>query len=129
MQVHCFNVENGGMLKSIACILHSLYFTFIVRRPVVATCRLIFLRYRAKNTTKGQTLVFLSVMHRSLSVSFTGTRYPMCGLWTNNSRLIIRGFAVRIPPSDYAPRQGILSTIASLDPGVVNGYLAGIFIL
>ena len=34
-----------------------------------------------------------------------------------------------IPPSAYAPRQGILSTIVSLDPGVVNGYLAGIYSL
>ena len=27
------------------------------------------------------------------------------------------------PPSAYALRQGILSTIFSLDPGVVNGYI------
>ena len=31
-----------------------------------------------------------------------------------------------LPPSVYAPRQGILFTIVSLDPGVVNGYLVGI---
>ena len=51
-------------------------------------------------------------------------------LWCSgsDSRLTIRGSAVRTPPSACAPRQGILSTIASLDPGVVNGYLAGIFI-
>ena len=29
---------------------------------------------------------------------------------------------VRIPLGAYALRQGILSTIVSLDPGVVNGY-------
>ena len=29
----------------------------------------------------------------------------------------------------YALRQGILSTIISLDPGVVNGYPAGIYSL
>ena len=34
-----------------------------------------------------------------------------------------------IPPSAYVLRQGILSTIVSLDPGVVNGYLAGIYSL
>ena len=33
------------------------------------------------------------------------------------------------PPSASALRQGILSTIVSLDPGVVNGYLAGIYSL
>ena len=30
---------------------------------------------------------------------------------------------VRVPPGTYAPRQGILLTVVSLDPGVVNGYL------
>ena len=34
-----------------------------------------------------------------------------------------------IPPSVYAPGQGILSTINSLNPGVVNGYLVGIYSL
>ena len=29
---------------------------------------------------------------------------------------------VRVPPGAYAPRQGILLTVVSLDPGVVNGY-------
>ena len=33
------------------------------------------------------------------------------------------------PPSASAPRQGILSTIVSLDPGVVDGYLAGMYSL
>ena len=49
-------------------------------------------------------------------------------LWCSGScyRLVIRGSWVRIPLGAYAPRQGILSTIVSLDPGVVNGYPAGI---
>ena len=29
---------------------------------------------------------------------------------------------VRVPPGTYAPRQGILLTVVSLHPGVVNGY-------
>ena len=49
-------------------------------------------------------------------------------LWCSGScsRLVIRGSWVRIPLGAYALRQGILSTIVSLDPGVVNGYPAGI---
>ena len=31
-------------------------------------------------------------------------------------------------PSAYAPRQGILSTIVSLNPGVVNGYLVQVLL-
>ena len=29
---------------------------------------------------------------------------------------------VRVPPGAYAPRQGILLTVDSLDPRIVNGY-------
>ena len=43
------------------------------------------------------------------------------------SRLVIRGSWVRIPLGAHAPRQGISSTVVSLDPGVVNGYPAGIY--
>ena len=48
----------------------------------------------------------------------------MGALWCSgsDSRLVIRGSAVRIPLGAYALRQGILSIIVSLDPGVVNGY-------
>ena len=44
-------------------------------------------------------------------------------LWCSGSRsrLAIRRSGVRIPLGAYALRQGILSTIVSLDPGVVNG--------
>ena len=42
---------------------------------------------------------------------------------------LIRGSRVQIPLSAHFPRQGILSTIVSLDPGVVNGYPAGIYSL
>ena len=50
-------------------------------------------------------------------------------LWCSGScsRLVIRGSWVRIPLGAYALRQGILSTIVSRDPGVVNGYPAGIY--
>ena len=50
-------------------------------------------------------------------------------LWCSgsHSRLAIRKSGVRIPLGAYALRQGILSTIVSLDPGVVNGYPAGIY--
>ena len=50
-------------------------------------------------------------------------------LWGSGScsRLVTRGSWVRIPLGAYALRQGILSTIVSLDPGVVNGYPAGIY--
>ena len=50
-------------------------------------------------------------------------------LWCSGScsRLVIRGPWVRIPLGAYALRQGILSTIVSLDPGVVNGYPARIY--
>ena len=37
----------------------------------------------------------------------------------------VGGSWVRILLGAYALRQGILSTIVSLDPGVVNGYPAG----
>ena len=52
-------------------------------------------------------------------------------LWCSGScsRLVISGSWVRIPLGAYALRQGILSTIVSLDPGVVNGYPAGIYSL
>ena len=52
-------------------------------------------------------------------------------LWCSGScsRLVIRGTWVWIPLSTYALIQGILSTIVSLDPGVVNGYPAGIYSL
>ena len=52
-------------------------------------------------------------------------------LWCSGScsRLLIRGSWVRIPLGAYALRQGILSTIVSLDPGVVNEYPAGIYSL
>ena len=49
------------------------------------------------------------------------------------NRIVISTYNQRVdgssPPSVYALRQGILSTIVSLDPGVVNGYLAGIYSL
>ena len=50
-------------------------------------------------------------------------------LWCSGSRsrLAIRRSGVRIPLGAYALRQGILSTIVSLDPGVVNGYPAEIY--
>ena len=50
-------------------------------------------------------------------------------LWRTGScsRLVISGSMVRSQPSAYTPRQGILSTIVSLNPGVLNGYLAGFF--
>ena len=41
-----------------------------------------------------------------------------CGAY---SRLVIRGSVVLVHIVHYAPRQGISSTIVSLDPGVVNG--------
>ena len=52
-------------------------------------------------------------------------------LWCSGSRsrLAIRRSGVRIPLGAYALRQGILSTIVSLDPGVVNGYPAGIYLV
>ena len=40
----------------------------------------------------------------------------------------MRGLRVRARLSAYAPRQGILSTIASLDPGVENEHRVGIFV-
>ena len=43
---------------------------------------------------------------------------------TRNQRIPeFESHSVRVPP-----RQGILSTIVSLNPGVVNGYLAGFFL-
>ena len=50
-------------------------------------------------------------------------------LWCSGSRsrLSSQRVGVRIPLGAYALRQGILSTIVSLDPGVVNGYPAGIY--
>ena len=50
-------------------------------------------------------------------------------LWCSGScfRLVIRRLWVWIPLGAYDPRQGVLSTIVSLDPGVVNGYPAGIY--
>ena len=55
--------------------------------------------------------------------------WPVGALWCtgSRSRLAIRRSVVRIPLGAYALRQGILSTIVSLDPGVVNGYPAGIY--
>ena len=52
-------------------------------------------------------------------------------LWCSGScsLLVIRGSWVRIPLGAYAPRQGSLSTVVSLDPSVVNGYPAGIYSL
>ena len=47
-------------------------------------------------------------------------RVPWCS--GSHSWLVIRGLVVRVPPGAYAPRQGILLTVVSLDPGVVNGY-------
>ena len=51
-------------------------------------------------------------------------------LWRTGScsRLVISGSMVRSQPSAYTPRQGILSTIVSLNPVVLNGYLAGFFL-
>ena len=50
-------------------------------------------------------------------------------LWFSGScsRLVIRGSWVRTPLGAYTPRQGILSTVVSLDPSVGNGYPAGIY--
>ena len=47
-------------------------------------------------------------------------------LWCSGScsRLAIRGSWVLIPLGAYALRQGILSTIVSLDPGVVNEWVS-----
>ena len=58
-------------------------------------------------------------------------REHVAALWCSGScsRLVIRGSWDRIPLGAYVLRQGILSTIVSLDPGVVNGYPAGIYSL
>ena len=55
----------------------------------------------------------------------------MGALWCSGlrSRLAIRRSGVRIPLGVYALRQGILPTIVSLDPGVVNGYPAEMYSL
>ena len=57
--------------------------------------------------------------------------YWLGALWCSGlcSLLVIRGSWVRIPLGAYAPRQGSLSTVVSLDPRVVNGYPAGIYSL
>ena len=49
-------------------------------------------------------------------------------LWCSGScsRLVFRELWVRIPLGAYALRQGILSTLVSLDSGVVDGYPVGI---
>ena len=47
-------------------------------------------------------------------------RVPWCS--GSHTWLVIRGLQVWVPPGTYAPRQGILFTVVSLDPGVVNGY-------
>ena len=54
----------------------------------------------------------------------------MGALWCSGlySRLAIRRSGVRIPLCAYALRQGILSTIVSLIPVVVNGYTQQEFI-
>ena len=66
-----------------------------------------------------------------LSKYWLGIRRPSgsTGVVVRALDLVIRGSWVRIPLGAYALRQGILSTLASLDPGVVNGYPAGIYSL
>ena len=64
--------------------------------------------------------------------NFANMRIKGCivgALWYSGScsRLAIRRSGVRIPLGAYALRQGVLFTIVSLDPGVVNGYPAGIY--
>ena len=56
--------------------------------------------------------------------SFCQSRAVWCS--GSRSRLAIRRSGVRIPLGAYALRQCILSTIVSLDPGVVNVYPARI---
>ena len=64
-----------------------------------------------------------------ISVQNHKCRQQVGALWCSGvcSWLVIRGSWVRIPLGAYALRQGILSIIVFLDPGVVNGYLAGIY--
>ena len=50
-----------------------------------------------------------------------------CGVVICALDLQSEGRGIRIPLGAYALRQGILSTIVSLDPGVVHGYTAGIY--
>ena len=60
-----------------------------------------------------------------------------CGMWkhcsvlvqTLISYIVIRGSQIRITFSAFAPRQGILSTIASLDPGIANGTVRNLFLV
>ena len=49
-------------------------------------------------------------------------RVPWCS--GSHSWFVIRGLVVRVPSGTctYAPGQGILLTVVSLNPGVVNGY-------
>ena len=83
----------------------------------------LFRRVATHNIRKGELCIkkwpwdVLSLTHFSL-------------LWRTGScsRLVISGSMVRSQPSAYTPRQGILSTIVSLNPGVLNGYLAGFFL-
>ena len=62
--------------------------------------------------------------------SFVPLLNRLGALWCSGLclRLVIRGSWVRILLGAYAPRQGILSSIVSLDPGVVNGYTRQEFI-
>ena len=57
--------------------------------------------------------------------------FTVGALWSNGlcSWLVIWGSWVQIPLGAYALRQGIWSTIVSLNPNVVNGYLAGMYSL
>ena len=66
-------------------------------------------------------------------MSTENNAYPCItvSLWCGGScsRLVISGSWIRIPLGAYALRQWMLSTIVSLNPGVVNGYPAGIYSL
>ena len=50
-----------------------------------------------------------------------------CGVVVRALDMLISGRGFESSLGAYALRQGILSTIVSLDPGVVNGYPAGIY--
>ena len=69
----------------------------------------------------------LYAFYEYMGVKTVETRRLLVGaLWCSGSRsrLSSQRVRVRIPLGAYALRQGILSTIVSLDPGVVNGYPA-----
>ena len=78
--------------------------------------------------------ILTMIMFREITIEsklLNQFQWSVGALWCSGScsQLVIRGSWVRIPLSAYALRQGILSTLVSLDPGVVNGYPAGIYSL